>query len=230
MSIADLDDGHPPVRTAGSPLRANIRPCGDGALLVETDDLRSALELHALLRTSPPAGLVDLVPAARTVLVRVHAGSDLRSLELGIRKLVGQDTPAVTSPTQRGHVEIPVTYDGEDLTDVATHVGCSVDEVIAAHTGQTWTVAFSGFAPGFGYLLGENDLLTVPRRPVPRTAVPAGAVALAGPYSGVYPRSSPGGWQIIGHTAVRTWDLDRSPPALFVPGATVRFVRVGNGD
>ena len=85
-------------------------------------------------------------------------------------------------------------------------------------------VAFCGFAPGFGYLVGADDRLDVPRRSNPRTRVPAGAVALAGKFSGVYPRESPGGWQLLGHTSVRTWDVRREPPALLVPGVRVRFV------
>jgi KipI family sensor histidine kinase inhibitor len=214
------------VRATGSGLRVDIRPCGDAALLVETDDLRSALDLHRALRAAPPAGVIDLVPAARTVLVRVHAGTDLRALELGIRTVLERQARAATGGAPGDQVEIPVVYDGEDLADVAGHARCSVDDVVAAHTGQTWTVAFSGFAPGFGYLVGEDERLTVPRRTVPRTAVPAGAVGLAGQFSGVYPRSSPGGWQLIGRTATRIWDVDRPVPALFTPGTTVRFVRI----
>ncbi len=113
---------------------------------------------------------------------------------------------------------IDTVYDGEDLAEVAELTGLSIDAVIAAHTGQPWTVAFAGFAPGFGYLVGDNDGLNVPRRSSPRTAVPAGSVALAGNYSAVYPRRSPGGWQLIGRTAARMWDLDREQPALAAPG------------
>src|SRR5699024_6141372 len=97
-------------------------------------------------------------------------------------------------------------------------------EVIARHQAATWQVAFAGFAPGFGYLAGDDELFDVPRRSSPRTRVPVGAVALAGEFTGVYPRSSPGGWQLIGRTEARLWDLDRQPPALFVPGTIVRFV------
>jgi KipI family sensor histidine kinase inhibitor len=218
------------VRTTGSDtptdLRLDIRPCGDAALLVETDDLRSALALHRALRAAPPAGVVDLVPAARTVLVKAQPGADLRALELGIRRAVEQRSRAAAGVVPGGRVDIPVTYDGEDLAEVAGHVGCSAEEVVAAHTGQEWTVAFSGFAPGFGYLVAEDERLTVPRRSTPRTAVPAGAVGLAGRFSGVYPRSSPGGWQLIGRTETRIWDVDRPVPALFTPGTTVRFVRI----
>ena len=95
--------------------------------------------------------------------------------------------------------------------------------MIAAHSGQTWTVTFVGFSPGFGYLAGQDSRLHVPRRSSPRTTVPAGAVGLAGEFSGIYPRSSPGGWQLIGSTAEPMWDVDRDPPALLQPGAAVTF-------
>ena len=104
-----------------------------------------------------------------------------------------------------------------------TLTGLGTDGVIAAHTGQIWTVAFAGFAPGFGYMVGENQALEVPRRSSPRTAVPAGSVALAGNYSAVYPRRSPGGWQLIGRTEARMWDLNRAEPALASPGHRVQF-------
>ena len=117
-------------------------------------------------------------------------------------------------------------YDGEDLAEVAEHLGVSSDELVRRHQAATWTVAFTGYAPGFGYLVGDDDLFEVPRRPSPRTRIPAGSVALAGRFSGVYPRESPGGWQLIGRTDARMWDLDREPPALLQPGATVRFERV----
>ena len=117
-----------------------------------------------------------------------------------------------------------MTYDGPDLADVASHTGLSEDEIVAAHTGAPWTVAFGGFAPGFAYLVGGDERLAVPRRESPRTSVPAGSVGLAGEFSGVYPRSSPGGWQLIGHTDAVMFDVDRDPPALLAPGAQVRFV------
>jgi KipI family sensor histidine kinase inhibitor len=214
------------VRTPAPDTRLDVRPCGDAALLVETDDLSSALALHRALRAAPPAGVVDLVPAARTVLVRTHAGADLRALELGIRQLVERRARPVAAAGPGARVDIPVVYDGEDLDEVAAHAGCTADEVVAAHTGQEWTVAFAGFAPGFGYLVGEDERLTVPRRSVPRTAVPVGAVGLAGRFSGVYPRRSPGGWQLIGRTDTRVWDVERPVPALLTPGTTVRFIRI----
>ena len=120
-------------------------------------------------------------------------------------------------------VQIDVRYDGEDLDDVARILGIPVTEVIDVHTASTWTVAFGGFAPGFGYLVTDHSRLVVPRRESPRTLVPAGAVGLAGEFSGIYPRESPGGWQLIGTTDAPLWDTDREPPALLTPGTTVRF-------
>ncbi len=120
-------------------------------------------------------------------------------------------------------ITIGVHYDGDDLDRVAELTGLSSEEVIMIHTGQLWTVAFCGFAPGFGYLAGEHDRLAVPRRPEPRTRVPTGSVALADTYCGVYPRATPGGWQLIGRTDATIWDLDQDPPALLRPGTRVRF-------
>jgi len=124
-------------------------------------------------------------------------------------------------------LEIPVRYDGPDLAEVAARTGLTTAEVVTAHTATDWQVAFGGFAPGFAYLVGGDRRLRVPRRPEPRTAVPAGAVGLAGEYSAVYPRSSPGGWQLVGRTDVPVWDVERDPPALLQPGTLVRFVDAG---
>lgn len=201
-----------------------VLTCGDVALLLEVQDLDAVLGLHAALQADPPHGVVDLVPAARTVLVRVdpavttveRVAQAVRAVELGPRD--GGSSPLV---------EVPVVYDGDDLDEVAELTGLGRDGVVAAHTEQTWTVAFVGFAPGFGYLVGEDERLHVPRRSTPRTRVPAGAVGLAGEFSGVYPRASPGGWQLVGRTDLALWDLHREPPALLAPGARVRFVQVG---
>jgi KipI family sensor histidine kinase inhibitor len=120
-------------------------------------------------------------------------------------------------------VEIPVAYDGPDLAEVGQLTGLGRDGVIAAHTGLPWTVAFLGFAPGFAYCTGGDPRLRVPRRDVPRQRVQAGAVGLADDLTAVYPRASPGGWQIIGHTDTTVWDIERKPPALLGPGTVVRF-------
>jgi biotin-dependent carboxylase-like uncharacterized protein len=141
-------------------------------------------------------------------------------------KPVATQPPSLSGPAEVGDgevVEVPVHYDGDDLEEVAALTGLTPAEVVAAHTGRPWQVGFVGFAPGFAYLVDGDPRLRVPRRSSPRPRVPAGAVGLADEYSGVYPRSSPGGWQLLGHTDVALWDLDRDPPALLRPGLRVRF-------
>ncbi|MFG2131466.1 allophanate hydrolase subunit 1 [Streptomyces sp. NPDC048751] len=199
-------------------------PVGDSALLVEFSSGDEAQALHAeLLRRRAEGTLTvrEIVPAARTVL--------LDGLEDPVRwasELTATDLPPAP-PRAQDVVEIPVRYDGPDLADVAAHWGVAEDEVAAVHASAEFRVAFCGFAPGFGYLTGLPPRYDVPRRATPRTAVPAGAVALAGPYTGVYPRSSPGGWQLIGTTDAVLWDHARVPAALLSPGTRVRFVATG---
>lgn len=218
--------------------RGTVLPCGDRAVLVQVDDLDGVLRIDAVLRELAQSGaapwdrLVDVVPAARTVLVTVPGARDLpavaRSLPDVVRRALREgegDEPAAADGDDAHVVEIPVTYDGPDLEEVAALTSLPPDEVVAAHVGGLWRVAFGGFAPGFAYLSGGDPRLDVPRRAQPRTTVPPGAVGLAGPFSGVYPRSSPGGWQLIGRTDTVLWDERRDPPALLRPGWRVRFVR-----
>lgn len=198
-------------------------PYGDRALLVEVDGAGEVDAVRRALAAAPLPGQRELVPAARTVLVVLdRAPTDLDRATL--RRLPVTDTGADAAGLP---VVLPVVFDGPDLTEVAALVGREVPALVAALTAVELTVAFSGFAPGFGYLTGLPQELHVPRRATPRTRVPAGAVALAGPYAGVYPRSSPGGWQLVGRTDVVLFDADRDPPALLVPGARVRFREVG---
>ena len=200
---------------------------GTDGLLVEVDDLDAALGLFAALREQAPAGVRELVPAARTVLVRFDpdvlgtAGVAALAADLAERPV------ATASATDGPLVEVGVCYDGEDLTDVARLCGLSEAEVVRLHTATPWTVAFTGFAPGFAYLSGGGPRLDVPRRSEPRTRIPTGSVGLAGPFSGIYPRVSPGGWQLIGRTGLAMWDLERDEPALLAPGMRVRFVDAG---
>ena len=199
-----------------------ILPSGSSALLVEVEDLDQVLALYAALSENRPDGVVDLVPAGRTILLVIDPRlSTLTEVAAAVHHV----SPRRNSrPTDVDVVEIAVRYDGSDLDDVATALGCSPAEVVARHTADRWTVAFCGFAPGFGYLVGTTYEWQVPRRATPRTRVPAGAVGLAGEFSGVYPRPSPGGWQLIGHTDHPIFDLDRDPAALLRPGVPVRFV------
>ncbi|HET8878993.1 MAG TPA: 5-oxoprolinase/urea amidolyase family protein [Arthrobacter sp.] len=198
---------------------ASVRPAGTRAVLAELAGTQDVLALQALLLESPLPGQVDVLAAARTVLVTADSPVSARRIAAA---LLGLD---LTAPVQRdgGLVVIDTVYDGEDLAEVGELTGLGPDGVVAAHTGQVWTVAFAGFAPGFGYMVGEDTVLEVPRRSSPRTAVPAGAVALAGNYSAVYPRRSPGGWQLIGRTTARMWDLAREQPALAAPGQRVQY-------
>ena len=201
-----------------------LLPSGSTALLAELDGLDEVLALYAALAEDPPDGVVDIVPAGRTVLVVVDpARTDLARVERAVRSARPRHGRAAIGDL----VEIPVHYDGEDLDDVGSLLGCDPAEVIRLHTSEEWTVAFCGFAPGFGYLTGASYQWDISRRPSPRTSVPQGAVALAGEFTGIYPRASPGGWQLIGHTDVAVFDLDRDPPALLRPGTRVRFINVG---
>ncbi|WP_016905407.1 5-oxoprolinase subunit B family protein [Streptomyces xiaopingdaonensis] len=196
--------------------------CADHGLLVELADLDEVLALYAALRAEPPPGVTDLVPAARTLLLHLAADADAGGVERAVR------AAEPTAGSQGGDelLRVPVVYDGADLDEVAELTGLTRREVVDRHTAAEWTVAFGGFAPGFGYLAGGPPELTVPRRAESRTRVPAGAVGLAGEFSGVYPRESPGGWQLIGRTELPMWQVDRDPPALLRPGVRVRFEEV----
>ena len=184
-----------------------ILPYGDRALLVETDD---PLALAAALPGS--------VPAARTVLVPLVGGDPART-----ERLVREAAAGPRRATPGREVTIDVRYDGADLAAVAAETGLNSDRVVALHSGARYTVAFCGFAPGFAYCTGLPEALHLPRLASPRTRVPAGSVAVAGEYTGVYPRPSPGGWRLLGRTDAPLWQLDRDPPALLTPGTVVRF-------
>ncbi len=199
-------------------------PYGDRALLLEVEDTARVVAWADALEAAALPVVGEVVAGGSTLLVVASEGTRVADLRSALAE-VPEPAADAGLPEDGPEVEIPVRYDGPDLADVARHTGLSEDEVVEAHTGQTWRVAFGGFAPGFGYLLGEDDRLRVPRREQSRTEVPAGAVGLADAYAGVYPRRSPGGWQLIGSTDAVMWDLDRDPPALLTPGARVRFVR-----
>lgn len=199
--------------------------CGDDAALVELSGRDEVLALRAALLGARPPGVVELVPAARTLLVRFEPD---KIAFAGVGALL-TELPPVTATTETSEaIVVPVRYDGADLAEVSTVTGLSLGEIIRRHASARYTVAFCGFAPGFGYLTGLDPALRVPRRASPRTGVPAGSVALADEYTGIYPRCSPGGWQLIGRTELSVWDLDREPPAMLVPGREVRFEVAGS--
>jgi KipI family sensor histidine kinase inhibitor len=221
---------------------ARVLPCGERALLVELGSLDEVLALrHQVWEVDRPVGLVDAVPGARTLLLVVATAAQLPAVSATVAGLLeGARRPDANTPVGTAEageaaatheaIEVPVRYDGPDLDEVARLTGLSPSEVVAAHTGTPWQVGFGGFAPGFAYLVGGDPRLHVARRPTPRPSVTAGSVGLAGEFSGIYPRASPGGWQLIGRTDAVLWDLDRDPPARLQPGARVRFVDAGEGS
>lgn len=194
-----------------------VLPYGEDAVLVEVDV--SPLAVLPALTALP--GVREVVPGARTVLVVFDGDRIPDAATLGSVLAQSSEQP----PEGPGElIELPVRYDGADLADVAATAGIGLDEVVRRHADVTYTVAFCGFAPGFAYLTGLDPMLQLPRLREPRASVPPGSVAIAAEYTGVYPRSSPGGWRLLGTTSAPLWDLDRDPPALLVPGARVRFV------
>ena len=205
-----------------------ITDYGDQALLLEFDSTAEVLAWNDVLSGADVLGVVDIVPASRTVLVKLDGPryQGIARQQLSRLTLAPDALAEATSPADGVDVVIDVVYDGEDLDEVARLTGMTAREVVAAHTGTPWRVGFAGFAPGFGYLVGGDDRLNVPRRSEPRTKVPVGSVGLAGEFSGVYPRQSPGGWQLIGRTSADLWDVDRDPPALLTPGTWVQFREV----
>lgn len=214
------------------------RPCGDQAVIIDLlqEDadavngtvLDAVLALHRALRALKVPGIIDTVPAAQTLLATL----DTRQITLArFAEIIGAITlfPASSSTDKAREVlEIPVFYDGPDLTGVAELAGLTVEGLIEAHTSTVWTAAFGGFAPGFYYLVpqGARHLPDIPRKEQPRTKIPAGSVAVAGEFSAVYPQQSPGGWQLLGTTDIPMWDVDRWQPSFLQAGDAVRFVEV----
>lgn len=215
----------------GASVLGAVHDYGDQALLLEFNRTTDVLAWTEAIRRADLLGVIDIVPASRTVLIKLAGPRYLAPTRQRLAKIqVGPDIAADLAAPARGEnvdVEIDVIYDGPDLDEVSRLTGLSTDQVVAAHTAIPWRVGFGGFAPGFAYLVGGDPRLEVPRRAEPRTKVPVGSVGLAGEFSGIYPRESPGGWQLIGRTGEVLWDLDRERPALLTPGMTVRFRAVG---
>ncbi|GAA4539114.1 5-oxoprolinase subunit PxpB [Amycolatopsis samaneae] len=196
------------------------RRYGEHAALLDCDSLTQMSAAHATIVAARPDGVAELVPGARSLLVVAHPGSSALD---DVRALIGKaDLTRPPSGTPR-EITIEVHYDGEDLALVAETAGLSEREVVDLHSGASYTVAFTGFAPGFGYLTGLPEPLRQPRLASPRTRVPAGSVAIAGEFTSVYPSSTPGGWRLLGHTRTTLFDQHAEPPALLAPGDRVRF-------
>jgi allophanate hydrolase subunit 1 len=191
-----------------------LLPYGPRAVLAEFDTLDEVMANAATWRAAGLAGVLDVVPAARTVLV-AHDGT--------LDPALLQPVPAGATTPIGDLVVVQVRYDGEDLAAVAAACALSVEEVIALHSGTEYTCAFCGFLAGFGYLVGLDPRLVLPRRSTPRTRVPRGSVAMASTFTGVYPAESPGGWHLLGRTELPMWDDRRDPPATLPPGTRVRF-------
>ncbi|KJK57541.1 allophanate hydrolase [Saccharothrix sp. ST-888] len=202
-----------------------LHQVGEDAVLVEADRIErvTALYVELLARRDELPEITEIVPAARTVLLDGVAARPLL-----LRTLAGWAIP-LHPPAEGPLVEVPTVYDGADLAEVAALWGVSPQAAVRIHSAPEYRVAFCGFAPGFGYLTGLPERYEVPRRETPRSSVPAGSVALAGQFTGVYPSASPGGWQLLGRTALTLWDIRREPPALLAPGVRVRFVPVRGG-
>lgn len=212
-----------------------VKQVGDAALIIDVTAapidankvLSTVMALHSAImeaiRNEHLVGVVDIIPAAETIMLTVDPAQlpPAQAAEVIKALPVSDSASALAPPTT---VEIPVTYDGVDLTDIARALEVTTQELIAIHTSTQWIAAFGGFAPGFMYLTAANYPLQVPRRSSPRTGIPAGSVGLAGSYSAVYPQQSPGGWQIIGTTREIMWESNRDRPSLIQPGDAVQFV------
>ena len=206
---------------------------GDGAVLAELGSLEETLALFQALGAWP-AGVDELIPAARTLLVlfqpaivsrpEIMAWLQRAAAGVPVGGLVSGGTGGGVPAAPARRIEIPVHYTGEDLDEVAGWLGMTRAELIERHTGTDYLGAFAGFAPGFVYLAGGDPCFHgVPRRPAPRVRVAASTVAVAGDFSAIYPADSPGGWQLLGETPLRMWDMARAEPALIQPGFRVRF-------
>jgi inhibitor of KinA len=218
----------------------DIEPLGDSALLVRVveefdpaESLDAVLAAARALKAEKIPGLVELVPAYTTIAlffdpVRNELGEVRARIDHAL-----QDSLPRARASKASTIEVPVCYDSEfadDLEEVARHAGLSADEVIKRHSSATYRVSCVGFTPGFPYLSGLPPALATPRRSSPRKEIPAGAVAIGGTQTGIYPRKSPGGWHIIGRTPLRLFDVERQPPALFRAGDHVRFRRISREE
>ena len=197
-----------------------LRRVGTAALLIECQNGEQVEAWRHEIWQRREAGeieVVDVVPGAHTLLLDGVPGNTAEILS-------GWAEPAAATTAEGPLIEVATVFDGEDLPDVAERWAVPVDEVVTRLAETRFTVAFCGFAPGFPYLRGLPDGWAVPRLAAPRPRVPAGSVALADAWCGIYPTASPGGWRLVGRTELNLFDVRREPPALLGPGTRVRLV------
>ncbi|MFN2622796.1 MAG: 5-oxoprolinase subunit PxpB [Chthoniobacterales bacterium] len=218
-----------------------IEPLGDSALLVrvgETFDAEQSLDavLRATrqLEIAPIPGVLDLAPAYTTIGVFYDPAQigGFDEFQANIERALERDLDSARG-REAATIEVPVCYEGEfapDLDGVAQHTGLSTEEIVRRHADANYRVNCVGFTPGFPYLSGLPPELATPRRASPRKEIPAGAVAIGGTQTGIYPRKSPGGWNIIGRTPLRLFEVERNPPALFHTGDLVRFRKISRQE
>ncbi len=199
----------------------DIHLIGPDAFIVEFATSERAISGFNHLKKEISHLLDEVILGANTIVIKPARYSGIT--KEGIGEIL-KSAKLKAANSEQKEVEIPTVYDGQHLKDVASHLRLSVREVIDMHCAETYTVSFIGFAPGFAYLTGLNPYLKVPRLSSPRAQVPKGSVAIAENYSAVYPNSSPGGWRLIGRTAVELWDISATEPAILHPGYKVRFV------
>jgi len=209
------------------PKTLQFLPAGSNRFLIDLDDLDTTIQLFDALSSSPIPGIVEIVPGARTLSVTYDP---LVVLPRDLYEAISAVTPNALTECVGALVEIPVRYDGEDLSFVAEYLGWTVEKLIQRHAEATFTVAFTGFAPGFAYMTCDDPAFELPRRDSPRTRIPAGSVALAGQFCGIYPSDTPGGWQLLGTTTVPMWDLNREKAALLSPGDRVKFKAITEAE
>jgi KipI family sensor histidine kinase inhibitor len=211
-----------------------IVPSGDSAIVVELE-ARVAPEVNArairladAVQAAAIAGVRDVVPTYRSVAVFFDPlRTDYRGL---VEWLEGRADQLAEAPIEeRPAITVPVCYEGElgpDLAAVAAFANMSPQDVIAIHAGATYRVFMLGFMPGFAYMGVLDPRIAMPRRSTPRVRVPCGAVGIAGSQTGIYPAETPGGWQLVGRTPLKPFDVTRPAPFLFQPGDAVRFVPI----
>ena len=213
-----------------------MSPLGDGGIALRfgvgiSEALSEAVVSHArAISSAEIIGVTDVVPSYATLTVfydgtRIEYEDIRRRLETVLASI--EPDRSGGEPSAPKLHRIPVVYDGEDLDEVAGRTGLARGEVISIHSETEYRVFVTGFVPGFAYLGILDERLSLPRRESPRKRVPVGSVAIAERQTGVYPAATPGGWHLIGTTAERMFDADRSPPSLLQVGDRVRFEPLG---